>query len=51
MYQLYRTARQQNANPNDMLKQITKNYDANTLQQFKQQAKQFGISDDILNQL
>ena len=51
MYQLYQTARQQNANPNDMLKQITKNYDANTMKQFKEQAKQFGISDEILKQL
>ena len=51
MYQLYQTARQQNANPDDILKQITKNYDTNTMQQFKQQAKQFGISDDLLNQL
>ena len=51
MYQLYQTARQQNANPEDMLKQITRNYDENTMKQFKQQAKQFGFSDDLLNQL
>ena len=51
MYQVYQTARQQNASPNDILKQITKNYDANTMKQFKQQAKQFGISDELLNQI
>ena len=51
MYQLYQTARQQNASPEDMLKQITRNYDENTMKQFKQQAKQFGFSDDLLNQL
>ena len=51
MYQVYQTARQQNANPNDILHQITKNYDSNTMQQFKQQAKQFGITDDLLNKI
>lgn len=51
MYQLYQTARQQNADPRNILNQITKNYDANTMAQFKQQARQFGISDDILNQI
>ena len=49
MYQLYQTARQQNANPNDILQQLTRNYDVNTKQRFKQQAKQFGISDELLN--
>ena len=51
MYQLYQTARQQNADPNDILKQITANYDENTMKKFKEQAKQFGISDDLLNQI
>ena len=51
MYQFYQTARQQNADPKNILKQITGNYDENTMKQFKQQAKQFGISDDILNQI
>lgn len=51
MFQLYQTAKQQNANPSDMLKQITKNYDENTMKQFKEQARQFGIADDILNQI
>jgi hypothetical protein len=51
MYEMYKSARQQNINPNDMLKQITRNYDENKLAQFKQQAKQFGISDDLLNQI
>ena len=51
MYQLYQTARQQNADPRNILNQITKNYDENTMKQFKEQARQFGISEDILNQI
>ena len=51
MYQTYQLARQQNADPKDIFKQITKNYDENTMQKFRQEAKQFGISDEILNQI
>ena len=51
MYQLYQMAKQQNANPKDILGQITKNFDENTMKQFKQQAKQFGIDENLLNQL
>ena len=50
-YQLYQLARQQNADPRNILKQITANFDENTMQQFKQGARQFGITDDILNQI
>ena len=51
MYQMYQLARQQNANPKDIFKQITSNYDENTMKQFKEQAKQFGIDENLLNQL
>ena len=51
MFQMYQMARQQNANPNDLLTQLTSNYDETTMKRFKEQAKQFGISDDLLNQL
>ena len=51
MYQLYQTARQQNVNPNDMIKQLTSNYDENKMKQFKEQAKQFGIDENLLNQI
>ena len=51
MYQLYQTARQQNANPEDIFKQITANYDETTKQRFKQQGKQFGLSDELLNKI
>lgn len=51
MYQMYKTARQQNVDPNDMLKQVTRNFDSKTMKQFKEQAKKFGISDDLLNQI
>ena len=51
MFQLYQSARQQNANPNDILKQITSGYDANTMKSFKEQAKKLGFDDDLLNQI
>lgn len=51
MYQIYQTARKQNINPNDMLKQMTRNYDKETMQKFKAQAKQFGIDENLLNQI
>lgn len=51
MYQMYQMARQQNANPKDLFSQITKDYDENTMKQFKEQAKQFGIDENLLNQL
>ena len=51
MYQMYKMARQQNANPEDILKQITSNYDENTMKRFKEQGKQFGLSDDLLNMI
>ena len=51
MYQLYQAARQQNANPDDILKQITANYDEVTKQKFKEQGKQFGLSDELLNKI
>ena len=51
MYQMYQMARQQNANPKDLFSQITKNYDENTMKQFKERAKQVGIDENLLNQL
>ena len=51
MYQVYQMARQQNANPNDLLKQITGNYDEATKKRFKQEAKQFGIDEKLINQI
>jgi len=50
-YQIYKMARQQNANPKDIIKQIVGNFDEATMQRFRQGAKQFGITDDILNQI
>ncbi len=51
MYQMYQLARQQNANPKDIFKQITSSYDENTMKQFKEQAKQFGITEELLDQM
>ena len=46
MYQFYQASRQQNANPNDLIKQLTANYDEVTKKRFKEQGKQFGLTED-----
>lgn len=51
MYQMYLNAKQNGLDPNDLLKQLTCNYDDKTREAFKQQAKQFGIEDDLLNKI
>ena len=51
MYQVYQTARQNNVNPNDFLKQLTGNYDEATKKRFKQEAKKFGIAENLINQI
>jgi hypothetical protein len=51
MYQMYLNAKQNGLDPNDLLKQLTCNYDDKTRETFKQQAKQFGIEDDLLNKI
>ena len=48
MYQMYINAKTNGANPNDLLKSLTSGYDDKTKELFKQQAKQFGINDDLL---
>ncbi len=51
MYQFYQAARQQNANPNDLIKQLAANYDEATKKRFKEQGKQFGLTDELLNHI
>ena len=51
MYKFYQAARQQNANPNDLIKQLTANYDEVTKKRFKEQGKQFGLTEELLNQI
>lgn len=51
MYKMYLNARQGGVNPNDLLKKLTSGYDDKTRQAFKEQAKQFGITDDLLKDI
>ena len=40
-----------NGNPMELFKQITGNYSPEQMEQLYSQAKQFGISDDVINQV
>lgn len=51
MYQTYQTIRQQNADPKNLLKQITRNFDKNTMQDFKNQANQLGLDVSVIDKL
>jgi hypothetical protein len=50
MYNLVQQAYQKNANPSDLIKQIIVNYTPEQKEEFFKQAKQYGISDDVINQ-
>ena len=50
MYNLVIQAYQRNANPNDLINQILSNYSPEQKEEFFKQAKQYGISDNVLNQ-
>ena len=51
MYQMLQQARQNNANPADLFKQITKGYTPEQMNDFYAQAKQMGFTDDVINQV
>ena len=40
-----------NGNPMELFKQVTKNFDENTRNNFFNQARQMGFSEDLLNQV
>jgi len=48
---MYRQAVENQRNTNELLKQITGNFNPQQKQQFISQAKQMGFSDDLLNQI
>ena len=50
MFQMLEQARKNNNNPMELLKQTTKDYSPEQINGLFERAKQFGISDDILNQ-
>lgn len=51
MFQFLEQARKNNNNPIDILKDVTKNYTPEQYNGLFDKAKQFGISDDIINQV
>ena len=51
MFQMYQQALKNQSDPMNMLKQITGNFKPEQKQQFMQQAKQMGFSEDILKQI
>jgi hypothetical protein len=44
-------ARKNNNNPEELFKEVTKNYKPEQMEQIFNKAKQFGIGDDIISRL
>jgi hypothetical protein len=44
-------ARKNNNNPEEIFKEVTKNYKPEQMEQIFNKAKQFGIGDDVINKL
>lgn len=51
MFQMLEQARRSNNNPEELFKEITKNYKPEQMEQIFNKAKQFGIGDDIISKL
>ena len=51
MYQMYQRARQANSNPADLFKQVTKGYSKEQLEQLFDAAKQYGIPEEVIQQV
>jgi hypothetical protein len=51
MFQFLEQARKNNNNPMDLFKQVTKNYKPEQIESIFNQARQFGIPDEIINKL
>ena len=50
MFQLLKQMQEKQNNPMDMLKQVTKNYNSEQINNLFERAKQFGVSDEVLEQ-
>lgn len=50
MFQMLEQAQKNQSNPMDMLKNVTKDYTPEQMNNLFEKAKQFGISDDVLKQ-
>jgi len=51
MFQFLNQAQKQKSNPQELFKEITKNYKPEQMENIFNQARQFGIGDDIINKL
>lgn len=51
MFQFISQAQKKQSNPQEVFKEITKNYKPEQVENIFNKARQFGISDDIINQL
>lgn len=51
MFQMVEQARQNQNNPVEMFKQVTRNYTPQQMDNFFSQAKNMGFSDDLINQI
>ena len=51
MFQFIEQAQKNKSNPQELFKEITKNYKPEQIENIFNRAKQFGIGDDIINKL
>ena len=51
MFKKYEQIRKSNGNPEELLKEVTGNYTPEQMEKIFNQAKQFGIGDDVINKL
>jgi hypothetical protein len=51
MFQFLNQAQKQKSNPQEIFKEITKNYKPEQMENIFNRARQFGIGDDIINKL
>ena len=51
MFQMVEQARQNQNNPVEIFKQVTRNYTPQQMDNFFNQAKNMGFSDDLINQI
>ena len=51
MFQMVSQAQKNQSNPEELFKQITKDYKPEQMNMIFERAKQFGIGDDVINKL
>lgn len=51
MFQMLEQAQKKQKNPKELFKEVTKNYKPEQMEKIFNQARQFGINDDVINNL